>query len=156
MVLSIFLTILLTIQNIIWSYCHIVNIATLLRILPCIVNNIARDWFADHDGIGELELEAAARPGSRPGLSGAGPGSESDLEPASEPLAAGDRRRSGASGRLPHGIYHPKSGIYHLRYIPWYIPKGKMVYIMVYTIDIYHGIYHYYHGIYHRYIPWYI
>jgi hypothetical protein len=64
--------------------------------------------------------------------------------------------RQTASGRLPHGIYHPKSGIYHLRYIPWYIPKRKMVYIMVYTIDIYHGIYHYYHGIYHRYIPWYI
>jgi hypothetical protein len=65
-------------------------------------------------------------------------------------------REYATSGRLPHGIYHPKSGIYHLRYIPWYIPKRKMVYIMVYTIDIYHGIYHYYHGIYHRYIPWYI
>jgi hypothetical protein len=64
--------------------------------------------------------------------------------------------RFSASGRLPHGIYHPKSGKYHLKYIPWYIQKRKMVYIMVYTIDIYHGIYHYYHGIYHRYIPWYI
>jgi hypothetical protein len=63
---------------------------------------------------------------------------------------------SPSSGRLPHGIYHPISGIYHLRYIPWYIQKRKMVYIMVYTIDIYYGINHYYHGIYHRYIPWYI
>jgi hypothetical protein len=66
------------------------------------------------------------------------------------------------SGRLPHGIiYHPKSGIYHLRYIPWDIQNRKMVYIMVYTIDIpmvytitiivytiyiYHGIYP---GMYH-------
>jgi hypothetical protein len=39
-----------------------------------------------------------------------------------------------SSGRLPHGIHHPKSGIYHLRYIPWYIQKRKMVYTMVYTI----------------------
>jgi hypothetical protein len=40
-------TILLTIQNIILSYCHIVNIVTILHILSCIVNNIARGWFAD-------------------------------------------------------------------------------------------------------------
>ncbi len=51
--------------------------------------------------------------------------------------------------RLPHGIYHPKSGIYHLRYMPWFIQNKKMVYIMAYTIDVYHGTYHYYHGIYH-------
>jgi hypothetical protein len=80
-----------------------------------------------------------------------------------ESESAGRARRRATSGRLPHGIYHPKSGIYHLRYIPWYIQKREMVCIMVYTIDIYHGIYHYYHGIYHyyhgiyhRYIPWYI
>jgi hypothetical protein len=54
-----------------------------------------------------------------------------------------------SSGRLPHGIYHPKSGLYHLKNIPWYIQNRKMVYIMVYTIDIYHGVYHYYHGMYH-------
>jgi hypothetical protein len=38
-------------------------------------------------------------------------------------------------GRLCHGIYHPKSGILHLRCIPWYVQNRKMVlvYIMVYT-----------------------
>jgi hypothetical protein len=54
-----------------------------------------------------------------------------------------------ASGRLPHGIYHPKSDIYHLRYTPWYMQNRKMIYIMVYTIAIQHGVYHEYHGIYH-------
>jgi hypothetical protein len=29
------------------SYCHIVNIVTILHILSCIVNNVAKDWFAD-------------------------------------------------------------------------------------------------------------
>jgi hypothetical protein len=49
---------------------------------------------------------------------------------------------------VPHGIYHPKSGIYHLRYIPWYMPKSKMIYSTVYTIAIWHGIYHCNDGIY--------
>jgi hypothetical protein len=71
-------------------------------------------------------------------------------------VAEREAAAAAASGRLPLGIYHPKSGIYHLRYIPWYIQKREMVYIMVNTIYIYHGIYHYYHGIYHGYIPWYI
>ena len=43
------LTILVTIQNIVLSYCHIVIIVAILDILSCIVNNIARVWFADAD-----------------------------------------------------------------------------------------------------------
>jgi hypothetical protein len=46
----VFLTILWTIQNKILSYCHIVSIVTILHILSCIVNNIAKDWFADARG----------------------------------------------------------------------------------------------------------
>ncbi len=46
----VFLTKLLTIQNSILSYCHIVNIVTILHILSCIVSNTARDWFADAVG----------------------------------------------------------------------------------------------------------
>jgi hypothetical protein len=50
--------VLLTIQNITLSYCHIVNIVTILHILSCIVNNIARDWFADAPGPFPAGLES--------------------------------------------------------------------------------------------------
>jgi hypothetical protein len=40
----VFLTILLTIQKMVLSYCHIVVIDTILYILSCTGNSIARDW----------------------------------------------------------------------------------------------------------------
>ena len=40
MVLSVFLTILFTIQNIILSYCHFVNVVTILHILSLALGHV--------------------------------------------------------------------------------------------------------------------
>jgi hypothetical protein len=100
--------------------------------------SLAKDFFAKQ----LLVTVDSARPG--PSASTVISGARSDIGPDMERILG---HLEGCPRR--HGIYHPKSGIYHLRYIPWYMQNRKMVYIMVYNIDIYHGIYHYYHGVYH-------